>query len=71
MAIESKIKRLADAGLLDPDKLQDDDRALLEQLTEEEVTVLIQIVTRLYPGDRSLVKLGDLHDNAMRIYVPL
>jgi hypothetical protein len=71
MAIQSQIKRLADAGLVDPDKLEHEDRALLEQLTEEEVTVLLQIVTRLYPEARSIVKVGDLHRGLMRLCVPL
>lgn len=71
MAIQSQIERLANAGLLDPDTLEHEDRALLEQLTEEEVTVLLQIVTRLYPEARSMVKLGDLGHSRMRIFVPL
>jgi hypothetical protein len=71
MAIQSQINRLADAGLLNRDALADEDRALLEQLTEEEVTVLLQIVTRLYPEARSLVKVGDLGRSLMRICVPL
>jgi hypothetical protein len=71
MAIQSQMKRLADAGLVNPDALEDEDRDLLEQLTGDEVTVLIQIVTRLYPEARSMVKVGDLSRSLMRICVPL
>ena len=71
MANQSQITRLAKAGLLDPDALDDNDRAVLEQLTEAEVTVLLEIATRLYPEDPSMVKLGNLRHSRMRIYVPL
>jgi hypothetical protein len=68
---EHQFKRLAEAGLVNPDALDDQDRALLEQLTDEEVTVLVQIVTRLYPESRSLVKIVDLGRNLPRLCVPL
>lgn len=71
MAVQSQFKRLAEAGLVNPDALDDQDRALLEQLTDEEVTVLVQIVTRLYPEARSLVKIVDLGRNLPRLCVPL
>jgi hypothetical protein len=72
MAIQSqKIRRLAEGGLVNPDALGDDDRALLEQLTDDEIAVLVQIATRLYPEARSMVKVGDLRQKAMRLCVPL
>jgi hypothetical protein len=71
MANQSQTKRLAQAGLVDPDALDDKDRALLEQLTESEVTVLLQIVNRLYPEARSMVKVGDLTHKLVRLCVPL
>lgn len=71
MSIESQIKRLAESGLVDPDALDDNDRNLLEQLTEQEVTLLIQIATRFYPGATSLVKVADLRERLIRICVPL
>lgn len=71
MAVQSQIKRLADAGLVDADMLDDEDRAVLEQLTDEEVTVLVQLATRLYPEAPAFVKVGNLRQKRLRICVPL
>jgi hypothetical protein len=71
MSIQSKIGRLAEAGLVSTDNLTHDDRGVIDQLTEEEITVLIQVATRLYPDARAMVRLGDLGDGLIRLCVPL
>ena len=71
MAMQSRVQRLAEAGLLDPAALNQEDRDLIEQLTDAEVTALTQIANRLYPEDRTMVKVTDLGKGRPRIYVPL
>jgi hypothetical protein len=67
----SKITRLGDVGLLDPAALTQDDREIIERLTDAEIEALIQIALRIYPEGHEIVKLGDLAQGTARIYVPL
>jgi hypothetical protein len=71
MAMQSRVQRLAEAGLLDAAALDQEDRDLIEQLTDAEVTALTQIANRLYPEDRAMIKVTDLGKRRPRICVPL
>jgi hypothetical protein len=71
MAGQDFINRLAEAGLVDPAALSQEDRRVIDKLTEPEVDVLIQVATRLYPEDRGIVQLADLGRKTIRLCVPL
>jgi hypothetical protein len=60
-----------EAGLIQVSNLDSNDLAVIEQLTDDEVTVLIQVAVRLYPEVRGIVKLGDLQQGELRLCVPL
>jgi hypothetical protein len=65
------IERLAQAGLVNLQVLTPEDAAVLSQLTEQEVRVLIEVATRLYPDAKSILKLGVLLGDRPRLCVPL
>ena len=65
------IERLGQAGLINVDVLTPEDTKVLEQLSEQEVRVLIEVATRLYPDAKSILKVGDLLSGAPRLCVPL
>ncbi|MGH9372077.1 MAG: aroma-sacti cluster domain-containing protein [Vicinamibacterales bacterium] len=67
----SVVQQLVEAGIVDTSFLTDDDLAVLQELTQQEVNVLIQVATRLYPDARSLLKTHDLKAGAVRLCVPL
>lgn len=71
MAEKTTVQRLADAGLVDTAALTPEDRHTIDQLTEAEVSVLIEVATRLYPEARGLVKLTDMDRRRVRICLPL
>jgi hypothetical protein len=69
--IKDNIARLGDAGLIQAGTLDADDRQIIGQLTEQEVTQLILIARRLYAADPSLVKVVNLRSGLPRICIPL
>lgn len=70
-AASHNVQRFAEAGLLDPGRLEPGDRQVIDQLSDEEVTVLIGVARRLYESDPTVVRLADLGHGIVRLCVPL
>lgn len=65
------VQRLASAGLLGPESLTEDDLRVIEQLSADEVVMLIQVARRIYPDDHAMLKVQPLNPGSPRILVPL
>jgi hypothetical protein len=67
----SNVTKLAQAGLVTVANLSDQDLAVINELSDAEVTTLISIAQRLYPDNPSLMKEVDLAAGEIRLMVPL
>jgi hypothetical protein len=65
------VQRFAEAGMLDADKLSEQERDMINALTESEVTALIGVANRMFGANKGLVKLGSLLTGDLRVCVPL
>jgi hypothetical protein len=65
------VTRLAQAGLLEPANLSAEDIALIDTLTNQEVSMVIQIAQKTYGSDAQMVKSADLRTGLLRICFPL
>lgn len=68
---DANIKALVDAGLIQAANLTNEDRELIDRLSDQEVRTLIDVARRLYPGDPTVLKVVDLRSGRPRICIPL
>jgi len=66
----SNAQRLAEAGIISTE-VTGTDLAVIDQLSEQEVTILIGVATRLYSANPAAVKVQDLMSGQFRIMFPL
>lgn len=71
MEKQGPVQLLEEAGLVQASALSDADREVISQLSDAEVTVLIEVARRLYPDDPGLIKFNPLAGGLARICVPL
>jgi hypothetical protein len=68
---DNNLERFVDAGIIDVKSLSQADRSLISSLSEQEVTTLIAVATRLYPNDPTALGIQDLRTGQLRICLPL
>jgi hypothetical protein len=68
---DNNLQRFADAGIIDVKNLSQADRALIVSLSEQEVTTLIGVATRLYPQDPTAAGIQNLLTGQLRLCLPL
>jgi hypothetical protein len=65
------VQRFTEAGMLDPAKLSAAEIDLINSLTPQEVSAYIGVATRIFAGNKEMIKLGSLLSGDLRICVPL
>jgi len=65
------MQRLAGAGIIQAENVTDEQRAVIDELSHNEVTVLIQVAARLYSDDPTAITVANLRTGRLRILFPL
>jgi hypothetical protein len=71
MPNNNNMERLAGAGIIDAANVTAAEREVIDALTHNEVTVLMQVAARLYADDPTALTVANLRTGRLRILFPL
>jgi hypothetical protein len=68
---DNNMQRLVGAGIIEAANVDDEQLAVINQLTHNEVTVLIDVAVRLYADDPAAMTVANLLTGRLKILFPL